>query len=73
MAREMTAEEKRAVRRVQRAVADLPTTLWLYCHGDYTTVLDCDQDGQPLRDGDDFDRDAVLGGFDSKRCSAGDW
>jgi DNA adenine methylase len=32
--RELTADEKRAVRRVERAIADLPKTVALYFHGD---------------------------------------
>jgi len=67
-ARQLTHDEKRAIRRVRRALADLPPTLWLYCHGDNTSVLDCDEDGNPRRlPGGDLDPDAVLDGESARQ------
>jgi hypothetical protein len=75
MSREMTPTEQRAVRRVQRAIAQMPKTIGLYFHGDSATVLACDDDGIMLRKegGEDFDPDATLDVFDTPRCAAGDW
>jgi len=71
--REMTAAEARAVQRVEKAIKALPKSIGLYFNGETASVIACDESGHMIRDGEGFDRDAIVGGIATPRCKAGAW
>lgn len=75
MTRQLLPSEQRAVRRVERALRDLPPTVALYFHGDRASVMDCDEDGYivGIKDGGYPREAAVLGSINTRRCAAGDF
>ncbi|HEV2791298.1 MAG TPA: hypothetical protein VGV69_08395 [Solirubrobacterales bacterium] len=68
--REMTAEEQRAVNRVERAIRALPKSITLYFHGPDASVLDCNVEH---RSSADPIQENNIGGIETPRCKAGDW
>lgn len=69
----MSDAEKKAVTRVERAIKALPKSVALYFNGDTATVIACNEDGFMTRDGEGFDRDAIVGSIQTPRCEAGAW
>jgi hypothetical protein len=69
--RELTAEERKAARRVERAIKALPETIGLYFHGTDATVMDWTE-GNPIDAQTPHDRALGLS-IETPRCPAGDF
>lgn len=75
MSRELTGMERRAVKRVEEAIAAMPDTVALYFHGSTTSVMDCDADGRivGVAKAGYPSESAALGSINTRRCAAGDF
>lgn len=69
---QLTPEEKKAIKGLQKAVDALPPTLWLVNNGDMT-VMKFKEDGTRATDGCSVDSDYAVADILGVVSEGGDW